>query len=52
MASSAGNVASRQEDSKAFKKIAFEFGNFKMRYAWVTMRGYYPEELDKANQDA
>lgn len=46
------NIAARQDDSKAFKKIAFDFGKFKIRYAWVTMRGYYPEEPDKANQDA
>ena len=41
----------RSEDSKAFKKIAFEFGGFKLRYAWVSQRGYYPEDLDKHNQD-
>ena len=42
----------RSEDSKAFKKIAFDFGNYKLRYAWVSQRGYYPEDLDKHNQDA
>ena len=42
----------RSEDSKAFKKIAFEFGGYKLRYAWVSQRGYYPEDLDKHNQDA
>ena len=42
----------RSEDSKAFKKITFEFGGYKLRYAWVSQRGYYPEDLDKANQDA
>jgi len=42
----------RSEDSKAFKKVTFEFGSFKLRYAWVSQRGYYPEDLDKANQDA
>ena len=42
----------RSEDSKAFKKISFEFGGFKLRYAWVSQRGYYPEDLDKHNQDA
>lgn len=42
----------RSEDSKAFKKINFKFGNYKLRYAWVSQRGYYPEDLDKANQDA
>ena len=41
----------RSEDSKAFKKISFEFGGYKLRYAWVSQRGYYPEDLDKANQD-
>jgi serine/threonine protein phosphatase PrpC len=44
--------AARSEDSKAFRKIAFQFGGFKLRYAWVSQRGYYPEDLDKANQDA
>ncbi len=24
----------------------------KLDYAWVSQRGYYPEDLDKANQDA
>ena len=43
---------SRIEDSKAFKKIEFAFGGYKLRYAWVSQRGYYPEDLDKANQDA
>ena len=42
----------RSEDSKAFKKIHFEFGAYKLRYAWVSQRGYYPEDLDKHNQDA
>jgi hypothetical protein len=42
----------RSEDSKAFKKVTFEFGSFKLRYAWVSQRGSYPEDLDKANQDA
>ena len=44
-------AAARAEDSKAFKKLAFEFGGYKLRYAWVSQRGYYPEDLDKANQD-
>ena len=42
----------RSDDSKAFKKITFEFGSYKCRYAWVSQRGYYPEDLNKANQDA
>ena len=42
----------RSDDSKAFKKVSFEFGNYKLRYAWVSQRGYYPEDLDKHNQDA
>ena len=42
----------RSEDSKAFKKVQFAFGGYKLRYAWVSQRGYYPEDLDKANQDA
>ena len=42
----------RSEDSKAFKKITFEYGNYRIRYAWVSQRGYYPEDLNKANQDA
>lgn len=46
------NFQARSEDSKAFRKIAFEFGSYKLRYAWVSQRGYYPEDLDKANQDS
>ena len=42
----------RSEDSKAFKKVSFTFGSYKLRYAWVSQRGYYPEDLDKHNQDA
>jgi len=47
-----GSVHPRSEDSKAFKKIAFEYGNYKIRYAWVSQRGYYPEDMNKANQDS
>ena len=43
--------AHRQVDSVAFKKLSFKFGGYKARYAWVSQRGYYPEDLDKANQD-
>ena len=34
------------------RKLHFKFGNYKLRYAWVSQRGYYPEDLDKRNQDA
>ena len=34
------------------KKVPVKFGNYKLRYAWVSQRGFYPEEPDKANQDA
>ena len=47
-----GSLHPRSEDSKAFKKTAFEYGNFKIRYAWVSQRGYYPEDMNKANQDS
>jgi len=43
--------SNRSDDSKAFRKLAFAFGSYKIRYAWVSQRGYYPEDLDKANQD-
>ena len=36
----------------AFKKVPIRFGNYKLRYAWVSQRGFYPDEPDKANQDA
>lgn len=29
-----------------------ELDGLRVRYAYVTQRGYYPEALDKANQDA
>ena len=29
-----------------------KFGGYRMRYAWVSQRGYYPDEMEKANQDA
>eukprot|EP00966_Prymnesium_polylepis_P119785 2768264-Prymnesium_polylepis.1 len=44
--------ANRQQDSKKFERLSFKFGNFTARYAWVSQRGYYPEDLNKANQDA
>ena len=43
--------ASRQADSKSFKRLQMKFGNFGVKYAWVAQRGYYPEDLSKANQD-
>jgi serine/threonine protein phosphatase PrpC/CRP-like cAMP-binding protein/serine/threonine protein kinase len=30
----------------------YEFGDIKMRYAALSQRGFYPETIDKANQDA
>ena len=42
----------RMEDSKSFKKIAMKFGGYQLRYAWVSQRGFYPEEPNKANQDS
>ena len=45
-------MGSRQEAIPAFKKLTFPFGSYKVRYAWVSQRGYYPDDLDKANQDA
>ena len=47
-----GTFHARSEDSKSFRKITFEFGGYKCRYAWVSQRGYYPEDLNKANQDS
>ena len=52
MSAGGSGFTARSEDSKAFRKISFEFGGYKLRYAWVSQRGYYPEDLDKANQDA
>ena len=34
------------------KEVPVKFGNYKLRYAWVSQRGFYPDEPDKANQDA
>ena len=42
----------RLEAISAFKKVPVKFGNYKLRYAWVSQRGFYPDEPDKANQDA
>lgn len=46
------SVHARSEDSKSFRKVVFEFGGYKIRYAWVSQCGYYPEDPNKANQDA
>ena len=42
----------RLEAIPAFKKIPIKFGNYKLRYAWVSQRGFYPDEPNKANQDS
>ena len=45
-------MAARCEAIPAFKKLQMKFGGYRMRYAWVSQRGYYPDEMEKANQDA
>lgn len=42
----------RLESIPAFKKVPIKFGNYKLRYAWVSQRGFYPDEPDKDNQDS
>ena len=42
----------RCEAIEAMKEVPVKFGNYKLRYAWVSQRGFYPDEPDKANQDA
>ena len=42
----------RLEAISAFKKLKFNFGDYKAKYAWVSQRGYYPDDLNKANQDS
>ena len=43
---------SRAESCPAVKKLQFAFGDYKVRYAWVSQRGFYPDDLTKANQDS
>lgn len=34
------------------RKIQVPLGNYDLRYSFLSQRGYYPESLDKANQDS
>ena len=45
-------VVKRTETIEAVKEVPIKFGNYKLRYAWVSQRGYYPDTPHKANQDA
>lgn len=45
----------RVQSSEGTKEVSVPLGNgqsYKLRYAYVSQRGYYPEALDKANQDS
>lgn len=44
------NLEKRIDAIKEVRKC--EMGEAKVRYAYVTQRGYYPDDLEKANQDA
>ena len=48
----ASSAKGRLDSIPSFKKLQFKFGGYKIRYAWVSQRGYYPDDLNKLNQDA
>ena len=46
------STRARLEAIPSSQTVAVKFGGYKLRYAWVSQRGFYPDEPDKANQDA
>lgn len=42
----------RLETSQGTQEVKLPKSGVQIRYAWVSQRGYYPDSLDKANQDA
>lgn len=42
----------RLETSQGTQEVKLPRSGVQIRYAWVSQRGYYPDSLDKANQDA
>ena len=49
---SKAEYSSRVVTSEGTRTISIEKYGYKIRYAYVSQRGYYPESLDKSNQDA
>jgi hypothetical protein len=42
----------RLESSEYCRTANLPHSNYSIKYAFVSQRGYYPQDLDKANQDA
>ena len=49
---SKAEYSSRVVTSEGTRTISIDKYGYKIRYAYVSQRGYYPESLDKSNQDA
>nr|CAB3446431.1 unnamed protein product [Digitaria exilis] len=45
-------VSSQFLPPDASRKVQVPLGNYDLRYSFLSQRGYYPESLDKANQDS
>ncbi|XP_042461506.1 protein phosphatase 2C and cyclic nucleotide-binding/kinase domain-containing protein-like isoform X1 [Zingiber officinale] len=45
-------VSSQFLPPEGSRKVRVPGGNFELRYSYLSQRGYYPEALDKANQDS
>uniref|UniRef100_A0A0E0ND42 protein-serine/threonine phosphatase n=1 Tax=Oryza rufipogon TaxID=4529 RepID=A0A0E0ND42_ORYRU len=45
-------VSSQFLPSEGSRKVRIPLGNYDLRYSYLSQRGYYPESLDKPNQDS
>ncbi|RZR93380.1 hypothetical protein BHM03_00021874 [Ensete ventricosum] len=45
-------VSSQFLPPEGSRKVRVPLGNFELRYSYLSQRGYYPEALDKSNQDS
>uniref|UniRef100_J3LBS7 protein-serine/threonine phosphatase n=1 Tax=Oryza brachyantha TaxID=4533 RepID=J3LBS7_ORYBR len=45
-------VSSQFLPPEGSRKVRVPIGNYDMRYSYLSQRGYYPESLDKPNQDS
>lgn len=45
-------VSSQFLPPEGSRKVRVPLGNFELRYSYLSQRGYYPEALDKPNQDS
>jgi len=45
-------VSSQFLPPEGSRKVRVPLGNYDLRYSYLSQRGYYPESLDKPNQDS